>query len=191
MEISNYLSIGALIISGTSLFLSWRVSQRDRIRGEYNAKRDLFFAAKHYLDNLKKREYSSDEEERLEFELEKFFGKEALNKFRQAREEIEKTWGLSDDMNVLFQTLQETNPQEAERVTELFCVNPEFDPQGYKELQDYLDSWVIAFLEEVPERNRTRYSYREIEAELKEAKEKADCECNDFESVVKKKIKYS
>lgn len=71
MEISNYLSIGALIISGASLFLSWRVSRRDRIRGEYSAKRDLFFATKHYLDNLRKRKYSSDEEERLETSLDK------------------------------------------------------------------------------------------------------------------------
>ena len=191
MEISNYLSIGALIISGASLFLSWRVSRRDRIRGEYSAKRDLFFATKHYLDNLRKRKYSSDEEERLEFEVQKFFGKKAINKFRQAQEEIKKIWRLSDDMDVLFQTLEETDPQEAERVTELFCINPEFDPQGYKELQDYLNSWVVAFLEEVPERNRTRYSYREIESELKEAKEKANCACNDFESAIKKKIKYS
>lgn len=192
MELTDYLSIGALIVSGISLLLSWRTSRRDKLRGEYDNKRDIFFAAKHYFDELKNRQgMSKEEKEKLKFDLQKFFGNDILEKFTRAENAIRETWTFFDDMKVLFETLREDDPQEAERVEELFCADPEFNPQEYQELQDYLDNWNISFLQEIPGRNRMRYSYREIETELKKATGKADAACSDFESAVTKKIKYS
>lgn len=192
MKLTDYLAIGALIVSVISLFLSWRVSRRDKLRGEYNNKRDVYFAAKNYFDALKKQQsLSKEEEEKLKFDLQKFFGNCILKKFTLAENAIMATWTFSDDMRVLFETLHEGDPQEAERVEELFCADPEFNPQEYQELQDFLDNWNISFLQEDPVRNRMRYSYREIEAELKKATGKAEAACNKFESAITKKIKYS
>ncbi len=96
MTISDWLSIGALAFSGLSLFLSLKVSKREKRRGEYDKKIELYQKVKRILEchcnyyssiqrflqiDTSSKHLNAGEESIAKREIEKLFGKEIAKTF--------------------------------------------------------------------------------------------------------------
>lgn len=208
MTISEWISIGALVISVLSLLLSLKVSKGEKRRGEYDKKIELYQKAKsiieghsNYCSSIQRflqmdtssKQPNAGEESIAKREIEKLFGKEIAKMFDSILSLCSTANEIDFDMGRLLDAIRESSPEEQNDLREVLMLEESYDlsPEQHKQNCDYLSKIHVRFAQPDPANGRSEYDYLELEAELSRISKQIRKEQENLEKEMWRRVNFN
>lgn len=208
MTISDWLSIGALAFSGLSLFLSLKVSKREKRRGEYDKKIELYQKVKRILEchckyyssiqrflqiDTASKQPNVEVETVTKHEVEKLFGNGIARMLDSILSLCSLANEIDSDMERLLDAIRESSPEEQNDLREVLMLEESYDlsPEQHKQNCDFLSKIHVRFAQPDPANGRFEYDYLELEAELSRISKQIRKEQENLEKEMWRKINFN